>query len=1041
MKKILNKTLIIVILAIILLNMFSNVIFAAVEIDISKVLLKKIGEADKHLKYYREDNKEYRYLICSIVGYYDKNGNFNPSYCMNKNLTGAEDTPYNVTVKSLLNNNKVWRVIKNGYPYKNAKELGLANDYNAYAVTKWAVYCMLGESDIDKYKAEKNDKEAVAMLKALKKLVKIGNSGTEKQQDDPLKIEKVGTLKEGTKYYSQELKVTSTADFKEYSIENTKNIPNGGFIADLKGNKKKKFKVGNNFKVMIPKSAMNKNINIQVEVSAQCECYVILEGRTTVTNTQNYVLTAGEISKSTKKINIKENVYTGKLQVNKVDSETKKPIQGVEFTLKNSAGKIVGTSTTDSNGVVNFNNLLQGEYTLKEIKTNKNYKIINTEFKVNIEYNKTTVKDIENEHEKGNLKIYKVDADNKNIGLENIEFELYNKELNKKIGKYITDSKGEIYIENLRTGNYIIKEISTNKWYNLVKDLEVEVKNTPLTEVTISNELKKGQVKVVKVDKENKNIKLSGVKFNVINDKENILETITTDSNGEAVTKKYPVRDYEKLYLQEIESQKDYKLNNEKIEVKLKENKTTQIQVENEIKKGKIKVIKVDKDNNEIKLQGVKFEVYDNKGKLIQKLVTDQNGEAITKDLPINKEYTIKEVETDKKYKLNNKEIKVEVKYNQVTDVFMQNEKKKGKIKVIKVDKDDNEIKLKGVEFNIINSKGEVVDNIKTDSEGEAETKKLPIDEKYKIVEIKTLENYVLTDKEQIVNIKENETTKVVIENQKIKGKLQIIKTSKDDNKITGEKMGTPLQRVQFDIYNSKGIKVETITTNKNGIAESKELEKGIYKVKEILTNEWYILNDKPLEFEIKENNELVRLDITNESKDPKVDIEKNGPNEAEVGTEIEYDISVRNTGNTPLDKFTWYDVLPAEYIKLTKFETGTYNQDLRYNLYYKTNLTEGKYVLLMEDLKTKENYKIDFSKELADNEYVTELRLEFGRVDVGFGSNENPHIIAKVNENLKNGQVFENVGKVSGIYNKHEVTDVSKWKTKVIKILPVTGE
>ena len=124
----------------------------------------------------------------------------------------------------------------------------------------------------------------------------------------------------------------------------------------------------------------------------------------------------------------------------------------------------------------------------------------------------------------------------------------------------------------------------------------------------------------------------------------------------------------------------------------------------------------------------------------------------------------------------------------------MQNEKKKGKIKVIKVDKDDNEIKLKGVEFNIINSKGEIVDNIKTDSEGEAETKKLPIDEKYKIVEIKTLENYVLTDKEQIVNIKENETTKVVIENQKIKGKLQIIKTSKDDNKITGEKMGTPLQ-------------------------------------------------------------------------------------------------------------------------------------------------------------------------------------------------------------------------------------------------------
>ena len=173
MAKILNKILIILILVITLLNMFSSTIFAAIEIDISKVLLKKIGEADYHLKYYREDDKEYRYLICSIVGYYNEDGEFNPSYCMNKDLTGAEDTPYNVTIDSLLDNNKVWRVIKNGYPYKSAKELGLTSDYDAYAVTKFAVYCVLGESKLENYKAESDDKEAVAMLKALKKLVKI----------------------------------------------------------------------------------------------------------------------------------------------------------------------------------------------------------------------------------------------------------------------------------------------------------------------------------------------------------------------------------------------------------------------------------------------------------------------------------------------------------------------------------------------------------------------------------------------------------------------------------------------------------------------------------------------------------------------------------------------------------------------------------------------------------------------------------------------------------------------------------------------------
>ena len=43
------------------------------------------------------------------------------------------------------------------------------------------------------------------------------------------------------------------------------------------------------------------------------------------------------------------------------------------------------------------------------------------------------------------------------------------------------------------------------------------------------------------------------------------------------------------------------------------------------------------------------------------------------------------------------------------------------------------------------------------------------------------------------------------------------------------------------------------------------------------------------------------------------------------------------------------------------------------------------EYVLLMEDLNSKENYEINFDEELAENEYLTEIKLEFGTVDVGF--------------------------------------------------------
>ena len=263
MIKFISKIITILLIAIFILNMAANVIFAAVEVKLDKAYIEKIGEADYHLKYYREDRDVYTYIICSIVGYYDKNKNFNPAYCMNKNLVGVENEPYYVKVDSLLNNNKVWRVIKNGYPYKSAKQMGLSSKYDAFAVTKFAVYCILGESKLEYFKAEKDDEEAVAMLKALKELVKIGEKGTEKQDADPLSLKKIGEIKEEEKYFSQEYSLSSTTDFENYEISKTEGMSEGSFIANLDGNKNTKFKQGQNFKVIIPKDKITKDISIK----------------------------------------------------------------------------------------------------------------------------------------------------------------------------------------------------------------------------------------------------------------------------------------------------------------------------------------------------------------------------------------------------------------------------------------------------------------------------------------------------------------------------------------------------------------------------------------------------------------------------------------------------------------------------------------------------------------------------------------------------------------------------------------------------------
>lgn len=225
------------------------------------------------------------------------------------------------------------------------------------------------------------------------------------------------------------------------------------------------------------------------------------------------------------------------------------------------------------------------------------------------------------------------------------------------------------------------------------------------------------------------------------------METLTTDKNGVAKTKKYAVRDYNKLVLKETSTNKYYKLNDKAEAIELKANEITTIKFENELKKGKIRIIKVDKDNNEVKLKGVTFEVVNEKGKIIQTLVTDENGEVTSIDLPINEKYTIRETETLENYDLTKETQTITLTEDQITSVKFENEKKKGKIKIIKTD-------------------------------GETVTKRLAIDEEYTVKETKTQKGYVLTEDAQTITLKENEISELKFDNYKGRGKIEIIKIS-----------------------------------------------------------------------------------------------------------------------------------------------------------------------------------------------------------------------------------------------------------------------
>ena len=853
MIKIIKKIPIILLLSIIFISYVSNIVKAVYEIKEASIV--KIGEAPYHLKYYNESKKMYSYSVCSIVGYYKEN-KFYPAYCLNRDMQGVGYVDsYTVDIDNVIENNQVWRAVKNGYPYKTASEMGLESDYDAFAVTKFAVYCLLGQADINLYTADENDAEGQAMLRALRNLVDIGRNQTDTFSDE-LKISKVTDLIEDGNYYSITYKVNAGNTISKYKIKSVSGLTNGELLTDVNGNIKTEFNSNEKFKIKIPKSNLSSDKNIDIEIESNLKNYPMFYGKTRISGTQDYLLTANSYQNLTANINTKLNLNTGKIIINKKDDETKQGIPDTTFEIYNSQKQNIGIYTTDKSGKIEIPNLYQDSYYAKEIKSNENY-ILNqdNEYSINVEYNKTSTIDIENEHKKGNLEILKVDKENNNITLGNVGFELYNDENGSLVGTYYTDENGKIEIKDLRIGNYKLKEISTNEWYNLAENQNLQIKWNETTKTQVEDELKKGQIKVIKVDKENNEIKIPNVVFEVQDSCGNLLEKIKTNQNGEAITSKYPLRDYPNLRLYEVE--------------------------------------------------------------------------------------------TDEKYAL------------------------------------ENEIKE--------------------------------------------------------ITLEENQIKEVKIENEKIKGYIQIVKTSKDDNKINGTKKGEPLEGVKFEIYDTNGNTIQTLVTDSNGIARSKELEKGIYKVKEVETNEWYLLDQNIYEAEIKENKKTVILNIENVPANPDEEIEKNGPDEAFADDEIQYNISLKNSGNVALDNFVWEDEIPTDFIRVTKIKLGTYNQDNSYNLYYKTNFSED-YILMLEDIKTQTTEEIDFSKELSDNEFITNIKLDFGSVDIGFKSEEDTLIFAKVNSNVKSGDVFENKVCLQASFKGYNLSKSSNWKTRVYKVLPLTG-
>lgn len=617
-------------------------------------------------------------------------------------------------------------------------------------------------------------------------------------------------------------------------------------------------------------------------------------------------------------------------------------VAGINFTVTGANG-FSNTVITNANGEIDISDLVPGTYTITE--ENIDRYVPNQSQTITVSSGKTSSVSFYNILKKFRVTVTKQDYEKGHAQgdakLSGAVYGLYKGD--ELVAQYTTDSNGSFTTDYYVCGtDWTIKEIASSEGYLLndtvykvgadPKDYTVEYNNAP--DMTVMEQVIKGKISIIK-HTDNGDTKIEtpekGAEFQVylksagsfVNADKDERDTIVCDEDGFASTKLLPYGVYTVHQTKgwagrELITDFDVFINTD--------GKTYKFLINNKNFESYLKVVKLDKETGKrIPYEGAAFEIYDSDNHRvtmqytypqvtsIHTFYTNKEGYLITPEKLPYGDYTLKEVRAPYGYVLDDTPIPFVISQeNASTDtgvtvvkVKAKDMAQKGVINITKTGEVFSSVEenngvytpkysvgnLKGAVFEVYAAEdittldgtvryeqGTLVDTITTDDDGVAKSKELYLG-KYTVIEKTAPNGYVhnaakydaeLTYAGQNVSVTSTELS-VYNERQKVAVSL---KKEMDEDKTFNLGKNNEISFVQFGIYANEDIKASNgdiipkdalitfANCDKNGsIVFDCDLPVGFkWYVKEIATDEHYILSDTKYEFDTEYQGQDIKV-------------------------------------------------------------------------------------------------------------------------------------------------------------------------------------